>query len=173
MPVDVLANTCQKKKCSFTPGIKHNRIFDIWDCDILWWHFKHNYTRVFQNFTIPKPSECRETVQKCFIQHIQSVCSILNTWFRASWFSVNKGPTQCDSMQTFILCHVTLHVSGVMHPSSGALKTVSATSGVRHGNGTVTSFLLGLIRTSPYQAKEEGSNSTITMTYTRGSRYSF
>ena len=34
-----------------------------------------------------------------------------------------------------------------MHPSSGVLKTVSATSGVRHGNGTVTSFLLGLIRT--------------------------
>ena len=34
-----------------------------------------------------------------------------------------------------------------MHPSSGVLKTVSATSGVRHGNGTVTSFLRGLIRT--------------------------
>ena len=34
-----------------------------------------------------------------------------------------------------------------MHPSSGVLKTVFATSGVRHGNGTVTSFLLGLIRT--------------------------
>jgi len=33
-----------------------------------------------------------------------------------------------------------------MHPSSGVLKTVSATSGVRHGNGTVTSFLLGLIK---------------------------
>ena len=32
-----------------------------------------------------------------------------------------------------------------MHPTSGVLKTVSATSGVRHGNGTVTSFLLGLM----------------------------
>ena len=31
-----------------------------------------------------------------------------------------------------------------MHPSSGVLKTVSATSGVRHGNGTVSSFLRGL-----------------------------
>ena len=30
-------------------------------------------------------------------------------------------------MQTFIHCHVTLHVSGVTHPSSGVLKTVSAT----------------------------------------------
>jgi len=35
-------------------------------------------------------------------------------------------------MQTFIQCHVTLHVSGVTHPSSGVLKTVSATSGVCH-----------------------------------------
>jgi len=46
-----------------------------------------------------------------------------------------------------LFCHVTLHVSGGMHPSSGVLKTVSATSGVRHGNGTVSSFLRGLIRT--------------------------
>jgi len=61
--------------------------------------------------------------------------------------NVNKGPTRCNSMQTFIHCHVTLHVSGVLHPSSGVLQTVSATSGVRHVNGTVTSFLRGLIRT--------------------------
>ena len=60
---------------------------------------------------------------------------------------VNKGPTRCNSMQTSIHCHVTLHVSGVTHPSSGVLKTVSATSGVCHGNGTVTSFHRGLIRT--------------------------
>ena len=61
--------------------------------------------------------------------------------------NVNKGPTRCNSMQTFIHCHVTLHVSGVTHPSSGVLKTVCATSGVCRGNGTVTSFHLGLIRT--------------------------
>ena len=72
-----------------------------------------------------------------------------NTWFRASWFNVNKGPTRCNSMQTFIHCHVTLHVSGVTHPSSRVIKTVSATSGVCHGNGTVTSFHLGLIRIRP------------------------
>jgi len=95
----------------------------------------------------------------------------LNTWLRASWFNINKGPTRCNSMQTFIHCHVTLHVSGVTHPSSGVLKTVSATSGVCHGNGTVASFHRGLIRTD--QATVEGSNGTITMTYTRGSRYSF
>ena len=64
---------------------------------------------------------------------------------------VNKGPTRCNSMQTSIHCHVTLHVSGVTHPSSGVLRTVSATSGVCHGNGngngTVTSFHCGPIRT--------------------------
>jgi len=33
------------------------------------------------------------------------------------------------------------------HPSSGVLKTVSATSGISHGTGTVTSFHRGLIGT--------------------------
>jgi len=55
-------------------------------------------------------------------------------------YDVNKGPTRCNSMQTFIHCHVTLHVSGVTHPSSGVLKTVSATSGVCHGNGIYDIF---------------------------------
>jgi len=32
------------------------------------------------------------------------------------------------------------------HPSSGVLKTVSATSGISHGTGTATSFHRGLIR---------------------------
>ena len=32
------------------------------------------------------------------------------------------------------------------HPSSGALKTVNATSGIGHNTGTATSFLRGLIR---------------------------
>ena len=32
------------------------------------------------------------------------------------------------------------------HPSSGVLKTVSATSGISHGTGIATSFHRGLIR---------------------------
>jgi len=56
------------------------------------------------------------------------------------------------------------------HASSGVLKTVSATSGISHGTGTATSFNRGL---SPDQATVEGSSGTSTMTYTRGSRYSF
>ena len=66
--------------------------------------------------------------------------------FNDFWCYVNKGPTRCNSMQTFIHCHVTLHVSGVTHPSSGVLKTVSATSGVCRGKGTVTSFHRVLIQ---------------------------
>jgi hypothetical protein len=46
-------------------------------------------------------------------------------------------------------------------PSSGVLKTVTATSGI------------GLIRTSPDQTTLEGSSCTNIMTYTRGGGYSF
>ena len=55
------------------------------------------------------------------------------------------------------------------HPSSGALKTVTATSGIGHNTGTVTSFQRGLIWTFTL----EGSSYTSVMTYTRGSGYSF
>ena len=81
------------------------------------------------------------------------VLSNTREWCRCKFLenNVNKGPTRCNSMQTFILCRVTLHVSGVMHPSSGVLKTVSATSGLRHGNGTITSFLRGLIQIRPWR----------------------
>ena len=54
------------------------------------------------------------------------------------------------------------------HPSSGALKTVTVTSGIGHNTGTATSFQRGLLRTTL-----EGSSRTSIMTYTRGSGYSF
>jgi hypothetical protein len=75
------------------------------------------------------------------IESTNFISFFFNTWFCVSWFNVNKGPTRCYSMQTFIHCHVTLHVSGVTHPSSGALKTVSATSGECHGNGISLAFI--------------------------------
>ena len=53
------------------------------------------------------------------------------------------------------------------HPSSGALETVTATSGICHNTGAATSFQRGLI--SPDQTTEEGSSCTSIMTYTRGS----
>ena len=57
------------------------------------------------------------------------------------------------------------------HPSSGELKTVTATSGIGHNTGTSTSFQRGLIRTD--QTSLEGNSCTSVMTYTRGSGYSF
>jgi len=54
-------------------------------------------------------------------------------------------------MQIFIYCKVTLHVSGVTAPSSGVLKTVTATSGTGHNTGTATSFQRG------HQATLEGN----------------
>jgi len=54
------------------------------------------------------------------------------------------------------------------HPSSGALKTVTATYGISHNTGTATSFQRG-----PDQTTLEGSSCTSVMTYTRDSGYSF
>ena len=53
-------------------------------------------------------------------------------------------------------------------PSSGALKTVTATSGIGHNTGTATSFQRGSDQTTL-----EGSSCTSVMTYTRGSGHSF
>jgi len=50
------------------------------------------------------------------------------------------------------------------HPSSGALKTVTATSGIGHNVGMATSFQRGL---SLDQATLEGSSHNNIMTYTR------
>ena len=59
------------------------------------------------------------------------------------------------------------------HPSSGALKTVTATTGIGHNTGAATSFQRGLFRTSPEQATLEGGSCTSIMTYTSGTGYSF
>jgi len=53
-------------------------------------------------------------------------------------------------------------------PSSRALKTVTATSGIGHNTGAATFFQRG-----PDQTTLEESSCTSIMTYTRGSGYSF
>jgi len=61
-------------------------------------------------------------------------------------------------------------------PSSGVLKTVTATSGIGHNTGAATFFQRGLISlayTSPDQTMLEENSCTSIMTYTRGSGYSF
>ena len=59
------------------------------------------------------------------------------------------------------------------HPSSGVLKTVTATSGIGHDTGTAISFQRGRLGTGPEPTTLEGSSCTSIMTYTRGSGYSF
>jgi len=56
------------------------------------------------------------------------------------------------------------------HPSPGALKTVTATSGIGYNTGTATSFQRDQ---RPDQTTLEGSSCTSIMTYTRGSGYNF
>ena len=55
------------------------------------------------------------------------------------------------------------------HPSSGVLKTLTATSGIGHNTGTATSFQRGLIRLR----WKEVAVPVCDMTYTRGSGYNF
>ena len=97
------------------------------------------------------------------------VDDILNSWFRASWFSVNKkGPTRCNSMQTFIYCTVTLHVSGVPAPIIRSTKNCICYLWYRSWY-----WYSYLLPAWPDQATLEGSSCTSITTYTRGSTYNF
>ena len=93
-------------------------------------------------------------------------------WCLASWINVNKkvqlDATVCRHLFTAKSLYMFL-VSQL--PSSWALKTVTATSGIGHNTGTATSFQRGLIRND--QTTLEGSSCTSVMTYTRGSGYGF
>ena len=62
-------------------------------------------------------------------------------------FSVNKNPTDA-SVRRYLFTAKSLYVFRVsQHPSSGAIKTVTAVSGTGHNTGTATSLQRGLIRT--------------------------
>jgi len=64
-------------------------------------------------------------------------------------------------MQTFIYCKVNLHVSGVTAPIIRSTKTVTATSGTGHNNGTAASFQSGLLRTYiTYKIKQKHTKHT-------------
>jgi len=53
------------------------------------------------------------------------------------------------------------------HPSSGALKTVTATSGTGHNTGTATSFQRGLIRTMSLKKNVYVCRTTNQLNWTR------
>ena len=56
-------------------------------------------------------------------------------------------PTSCNSMQVFIYCKFTLHVSGVHRTYHQEHTTVNAASGTGHSNSATTFLQRGLIRT--------------------------
>ena len=58
---------------------------------------------------------------------------------------VNKNPTRCNSMQIFIYCKVSLHVSGVTAPIIRSTKNCNCSLGTGRNTGTATSFQRGLI----------------------------
>ena len=112
--------------------------------------------------------KCKTRVPKVKTLKILSVLSVLNSWFRASWFIVNKKVQLDATVCRHLFTAKSLYMfRASQHPSSGVLNAVSATSGIGHDTGTATSFQRGL------QATLEGSSCTSIMTYTRGSRYSF
>jgi len=64
---------------------------------------------------------------------------ILNSWFRASWFNVNKKVQLDATVCRHLFTARSLYMFRVsQHPSSGVLKTVSTTSGIGHDAGTAT-----------------------------------
>ena len=85
-----------------------------------------------------------------FIVHVACIiyCRwILNSWFLASWINVNKKVQIDATVCRYLFTAKSLYTFRVsQHPSSGGLKTVTATSGIGHNTGTATSFQRGLIR---------------------------
>jgi len=75
----------------------------------------------------------------------------LNSWFRASWFSVNKKVQLDATICRHLFTAKSLYMfRASQYPSSGALKIVTATSGIGHNTGTATSFQCGLLNCNRY-----------------------
>jgi len=74
--------------------------------------------------------------------------TFFNSWFRASWFNVNKKVQLDATICRHLFTAKSLYMfRASQHPLSGALKTVTATSGIGHNTGIATSFQCGLLRT--------------------------
>jgi len=72
----------------------------------------------------------------------------LNSWFLASRINVNKKVQLDTTVCRHLFTAKSLYMFRVsQHPSSGALKTVTVTSGIGHNTGTAISFQRVLIRT--------------------------
>jgi hypothetical protein len=108
----------------------------------------------------------------CKSVHYRTIQIITNLMQHFSSFNVNKKIQLHATVHKHLFTAKSLYMfRASLRPSSGVLKTVTATSGIGYSIGTAASFQRGLIRTD--QTTLEGSSCTNTMTYTRGSGYSF
>jgi len=76
----------------------------------LWWfcHTFLHYYYILIIFLLP------DTLM--MVTRVTETCSwrtIIHDWVNLKMYNVNKNPTRCNSMQIFIYCKATLHVSGV------------------------------------------------------------
>ena len=70
-----------------------------------------------------------------------------NSGFRALWLNVNKKVQFDATICRHLFTAKSLYMfRASQHLSSGALKTVTATSGIGHNTGTATSFQRGLLK---------------------------
>jgi hypothetical protein len=73
--------------------------------------------------------------------------TLLDSWYRASLFNVNKNIQLDATILRYLFTAKSLYMfRALLHPSSGVLKTVTATSGIDRNIGTSASFQRGLIR---------------------------
>jgi len=115
---------------------------NVWTWDVQW----NERTVLFRCIT----SSCLHhffIIRRCTKSEKRSMNILSNSWFRASWFNVNKKVQLDATVCRYLFTAQSLYMFRVsQHPSSGVLKTVSATSGIGHDAGTATSFRCGLIR---------------------------
>ena len=89
-------------------------------------------------------NEPTHTAQQPRITKISN--NFFNSWFLASWINVNKIVQLDATICRHLFTAKSLYMfRASQHPSSGALKTVTATSDIGHNTGTATSFHRGLI----------------------------
>jgi len=95
-------------------------------------------------FPLQLPSETFLIIRR--IQRVM-IINVHNLYVKYPLFNVNKNPSRCYSMQIFIYCKVTLHVSGVTAPIIRSTKNCNRSLRYRSYNtGTATSLQRGLIR---------------------------
>ena len=108
------------------------------------------------------PYNCTSGVSDLFNRHWDSIRGVKRPGPESG--HLRPSSAEADRRQNYITFHKKVEINATVcrhlftakslymfrvsqHPSSGALKTVTATSGIGYNTGTATSFHRGLIRT--------------------------